>query len=151
MRPPKPTSGGGGRGGEGTFTRAFPSCETTARDTTGAAVTSTPASPVVCTRSSVAAPTVPAASMSRARAASRSAPLATGNFNTKGGQVGGTLGYNYQVGQTVLGLGYATPYLRQFRDEAERPGAARVEAFHAVLGGTIFSSPINVNLRCSSS
>ena len=33
-----------------------------------------------------------------------SAPLATGNFNTKGGQVGGTLGYNYQVGQTVLGL-----------------------------------------------
>ena len=78
MRPPKPTSGGGGRGGEGTFTRAFPSCETTARDTTGAAVTTTPVSPVVCTRSSVAASTVPAASMSRARAAWPSASLQTG-------------------------------------------------------------------------
>jgi outer membrane immunogenic protein len=33
-----------------------------------------------------------------------SAPLSTGDFNTKGGQVGGTLGYNYQVGQAVFGL-----------------------------------------------
>ena len=33
-----------------------------------------------------------------------SAPLSTGDINTKGGQVGGTLGYNYQVGQVVFGL-----------------------------------------------
>jgi outer membrane immunogenic protein len=33
-----------------------------------------------------------------------SAPLSSGNFNTSGGLVGGTLGYNYQVGQAVLGL-----------------------------------------------
>ncbi len=33
-----------------------------------------------------------------------SAPLSTGDFNTTGGQVGGTLGYNYQVGQAVFGL-----------------------------------------------
>ena len=33
-----------------------------------------------------------------------SAPLATGNFNTSGGQIGGTAGYNYQVGQAVFGL-----------------------------------------------
>jgi outer membrane immunogenic protein len=33
-----------------------------------------------------------------------SAPFASGNFNTKGAVVGGTLGYNYQMGQTVFGL-----------------------------------------------
>jgi outer membrane immunogenic protein len=33
-----------------------------------------------------------------------SAPLSSGNFNTSGGLIGGTLGYNYQVGQAVLGL-----------------------------------------------
>jgi len=33
-----------------------------------------------------------------------SAPLSSGSFNTSGGLVGGTLGYNYQVGQAVLGL-----------------------------------------------
>lgn len=33
-----------------------------------------------------------------------SAPLASGNFNTSGGLVGGTLGYNWQAGQMVLGL-----------------------------------------------
>ncbi len=33
-----------------------------------------------------------------------SAPFATGSFNTNGGVVGGTLGYNYQYGQTVIGL-----------------------------------------------
>ena len=32
------------------------------------------------------------------------APLSSGTFNTKGGLVGGTLGYNYQMGQVVLGL-----------------------------------------------
>lgn len=32
------------------------------------------------------------------------APLSSGNFNTSGGLVGGTLGYNYQMGQAVLGL-----------------------------------------------
>jgi outer membrane immunogenic protein len=31
-------------------------------------------------------------------------PLSSGSFNTSGGLVGGTLGYNYQVGQAVLGL-----------------------------------------------
>jgi outer membrane immunogenic protein len=33
-----------------------------------------------------------------------SAPFASGTFNTSGGGVGGTLGYNYQVGQAVFGL-----------------------------------------------
>jgi outer membrane immunogenic protein len=33
-----------------------------------------------------------------------SAPLATGGFNTRGGIVGGTIGYNYQMGQTVFGV-----------------------------------------------
>jgi outer membrane immunogenic protein len=33
-----------------------------------------------------------------------SAPLTSGAFDTSGGLVGGTLGYNYQVGQTVLGI-----------------------------------------------
>ncbi|HMJ45429.1 MAG TPA: outer membrane protein [Pseudolabrys sp.] len=33
-----------------------------------------------------------------------SAPFASGSFNTSGAVVGGTLGYNYQVGQTVFGL-----------------------------------------------
>ena len=33
-----------------------------------------------------------------------SAPLSTGDINTTGGQVGGTLGYNYQVGHAVFGL-----------------------------------------------
>ena len=33
-----------------------------------------------------------------------SAPVATGDFNTRGGQVGGTIGYNYQAGQAVFGL-----------------------------------------------
>ena len=33
-----------------------------------------------------------------------SAPFATGNFDTDGWQLGGTLGYNYQVGQVVFGL-----------------------------------------------
>jgi outer membrane immunogenic protein len=28
----------------------------------------------------------------------------TGSFNTSGGLVGGTIGYNYQIGQTVVGL-----------------------------------------------
>jgi outer membrane immunogenic protein len=32
------------------------------------------------------------------------APFSTGTFNTSGGLVGGTLGYNYQMGQTVFGL-----------------------------------------------
>ena len=32
------------------------------------------------------------------------APLATSSFNTSGGQVGGTVGYNYQVGHAVFGL-----------------------------------------------
>jgi outer membrane immunogenic protein len=31
-------------------------------------------------------------------------PFAASSFNTSGGLVGGTLGYNYQVGQVVLGL-----------------------------------------------
>jgi len=31
-------------------------------------------------------------------------PLATGNFNLSGGVIGGTLGYNYQMGQAVLGV-----------------------------------------------
>lgn len=31
-------------------------------------------------------------------------PLATGNFNLSGGVAGGTLGYNYQMGQAVLGV-----------------------------------------------
>jgi outer membrane immunogenic protein len=33
-----------------------------------------------------------------------SAPFATGTFNTSGGVVGGTLGYNYQMGQAVFGV-----------------------------------------------
>jgi outer membrane immunogenic protein len=33
-----------------------------------------------------------------------SAPLASGDFNTSGGLVGGTLGYNYQMGQAVFGV-----------------------------------------------
>ena len=33
-----------------------------------------------------------------------SAPLASGSFNTSGALVGGTLGYNYQMNQFVLGL-----------------------------------------------
>jgi outer membrane immunogenic protein len=33
-----------------------------------------------------------------------SAPFTTGSFNTSGAQVGGTLGYNYQVGQGVFGI-----------------------------------------------
>lgn len=33
-----------------------------------------------------------------------SAPFATGSFDVSGGLVGGTLGYNYQVGQTVFGV-----------------------------------------------
>jgi outer membrane immunogenic protein len=33
-----------------------------------------------------------------------SAPLASGSFDLSGGVVGGTLGYNYQVGQAVFGL-----------------------------------------------
>ena len=33
-----------------------------------------------------------------------SAPLASGSFNTSGALVGGTLGYNYQMGQIVFGL-----------------------------------------------
>ena len=33
-----------------------------------------------------------------------SAPLSTGSFNLSGGVVGGTLGYNYQMGSAVLGL-----------------------------------------------
>jgi outer membrane immunogenic protein len=33
-----------------------------------------------------------------------SAPFATGSFDTSGGVVGGTLGYNWQVGQGVFGL-----------------------------------------------
>src|ERR1700686_1431174 len=33
-----------------------------------------------------------------------SAPLSSGSFNTSGGLVGGTLGYNYQIGQVVLGV-----------------------------------------------
>jgi outer membrane immunogenic protein len=32
-----------------------------------------------------------------------SAPFPTGSFNTSGGLVGGTLGYNYQTGNIVLG------------------------------------------------
>jgi outer membrane immunogenic protein len=31
-------------------------------------------------------------------------PLSSGSLNTQGGLVGGTIGYNYQIGQTVLGL-----------------------------------------------
>src|SRR5450631_4015490 len=31
-------------------------------------------------------------------------PFSSGSFNTSGGLVGGTLGYNYQMGQVVLGL-----------------------------------------------
>jgi outer membrane immunogenic protein len=31
-------------------------------------------------------------------------PFATGSFKTSGGLVGGTLGYNYQVGQAVFGV-----------------------------------------------
>lgn len=34
----------------------------------------------------------------------RSAPFGTGTFDTTGGVVGGTLGYNYQMGQAVFGL-----------------------------------------------
>jgi outer membrane immunogenic protein len=33
-----------------------------------------------------------------------SAPLSSGSFNTAGGLIGGTLGYNYQMDQVVLGL-----------------------------------------------
>jgi len=33
-----------------------------------------------------------------------SAPLASGSFDTSGGLVGGTLGYNYQMGQAVFGI-----------------------------------------------
>ncbi len=33
-----------------------------------------------------------------------SAPFTTGSFDVSGGLVGGTLGYNYQVGQAVFGL-----------------------------------------------
>ncbi len=33
-----------------------------------------------------------------------SAPAASGDFNTSGGMVGGTVGYNWQAGQTVFGL-----------------------------------------------
>jgi outer membrane immunogenic protein len=33
-----------------------------------------------------------------------SAPFATGSFDTSGGLVGGTLGYNWQMGQVVFGL-----------------------------------------------
>jgi outer membrane immunogenic protein len=33
-----------------------------------------------------------------------SAPLSSGSFKTSGGLVGGTLGYNYQINQVVLGL-----------------------------------------------
>ncbi len=33
-----------------------------------------------------------------------SAPFASGGFRTSGGVVGGTLGYNYQMGQTVFGV-----------------------------------------------
>ena len=33
-----------------------------------------------------------------------SAPAASGGFNTSGGQVGGTIGYNLQAGQAVFGL-----------------------------------------------
>lgn len=33
-----------------------------------------------------------------------SGPLSSGSFNTHGGVIGGTLGYNYQAGQTVFGL-----------------------------------------------
>jgi outer membrane immunogenic protein len=33
-----------------------------------------------------------------------SIPFATGGFNTSGGVVGGTIGYNWQMGQTVFGL-----------------------------------------------
>jgi Opacity protein and related surface antigens len=33
-----------------------------------------------------------------------SAPISTGSFDLSGGVLGGTLGYNYQVGQAVFGL-----------------------------------------------
>ena len=33
-----------------------------------------------------------------------SAPFASGGFRTSGGILGGTLGYNYQMGQTVFGV-----------------------------------------------
>jgi outer membrane immunogenic protein len=33
-----------------------------------------------------------------------SAPFSTGSFDTSGGLVGGTLGYNWQMGQAVFGL-----------------------------------------------
>src|SRR5690606_12995541 len=33
-----------------------------------------------------------------------SAPFATGSFDVDGGVVGGTLGYNHQVGQIVFGI-----------------------------------------------
>jgi len=33
-----------------------------------------------------------------------SAPLSSGGFNTSGGLVGGTIGYNYQMNQLVLGV-----------------------------------------------
>jgi outer membrane immunogenic protein len=33
-----------------------------------------------------------------------SAPLTSGDFNTRGGMVGGTVGYNWQAGQAVFGL-----------------------------------------------
>jgi outer membrane immunogenic protein len=33
-----------------------------------------------------------------------SAPLSSGGFNTSGALIGGTLGYNYQINQMVLGL-----------------------------------------------
>ena len=33
-----------------------------------------------------------------------SAPFASGSFDTSGAVVGGTIGYNYQMGQTVFGL-----------------------------------------------
>lgn len=33
-----------------------------------------------------------------------SSPFSSGSFNTSGGLIGGTLGYNYQMGQAVFGL-----------------------------------------------
>lgn len=36
--------------------------------------------------------------------ANTSAPFSSGGFNTSGGVVGGTVGYNWQMGQTVFGV-----------------------------------------------
>jgi outer membrane immunogenic protein len=36
--------------------------------------------------------------------ANTSAPFTSGNFNTSGGLVGGTIGYNWQAGQAVFGV-----------------------------------------------